>query len=109
MAGPVQNGKITVDGDYDIRLYPNSAGQGSYAILTTLRYYTLQVAGDFGGGTITLQGRLELQTDFVDLKDADGNVVTLTASDIVTIKANLSVLRLSLSGSTSPDLVWTVQ
>ena len=75
--------------------------------------YTVWVAGDFGGGTITalLSGN---KINFVPIKDSSGTPISLTEDEVFNFEAqsdplkNPLQLQIRLDGATSPDIDFQV-
>ena len=66
----------------------------------------LSVDGTFGSGTITVQKRVE--DSWFTLYD-NGTAITFTAADDAALGMAIGdPLRLSLAGSTSPSITWSL-
>lgn len=64
------------------------------------------VWGNFGSGTVTLQGSPDNGTTWITLKKTDGSDATFTANAIekINVLKNGLFLRATLSGATSPNV-----
>jgi len=68
---------------------------------------TVQIAGTFGGATITLQGSND-DTNWETLNDADGVAIAKTASFLGLIRENPKSIRAISSGGTGTAVTVTV-
>jgi predicted acyl esterase len=88
---------------------PNLSANGSSNWYRCDNYDGVHIKGanSFGGGTLTLQQRVEGTT--YDSLDSAGAAVTYTAAfdDYIRFKPG-DVLRVTLSGATSPDLDYII-
>jgi hypothetical protein len=60
--------------------------------------------GDFGGGTLTLQMSPDMGTTWINVDRPGDNYVTFTANGEGGIELGLCLLRASLTGSTNPNI-----
>ena len=67
--------------------------------------FAFSFVGDFGGGTLTLQGRVNGSSTWFDVTDG---AWTEDATGIIDSSRNWA-LRLELSGASSPDLEVSLQ
>jgi len=70
---------------------------------------SVSLQGDFGGGTVTLQGRLESDGTWGTVTDIlTGNTLSIAGSDNVLYTGEYNVgpcqLRVNLAGAADPDL-----
>jgi len=68
---------------------------------------SIQVSGDFNGGTWTLEGSND-GTNYVTLKDLEGSDITLAAAGIVSIRENVRYLRPKTPSGTGMSLTITL-
>lgn len=87
------SGTFTADGNSPRITFPGGAG-------------TVQADGTFGSGTLSLEVSSDGGTTFTN----GGTSVQLTAEGLFnfTLPSDELIVRLALSGSTSPDIDWWV-
>jgi len=64
---------------------------------------TVQVFGEFGGATVTLEGSLD-RVNWATLNDAQGNAITITAARIEAVTELVLYTRPSVTGGTGTDV-----
>ena len=66
---------------------------------------TVQVSGTFGSATITVQGSVDPSgAVFNDLRDPQGNTISITSADIVTVLENVAFIQPIITGGSSSSV-----
>jgi hypothetical protein len=66
---------------------------------------TVQVSGTFGSATVTVQGSVDQAAGvFNDLRDPQGNTISVTSADIVTVLENVAFIQPVVSGGSGTSV-----
>lgn len=82
----------------------NLTADGSTTALPVYGNFTVAAFGTWGSGSLVIQASFDDGTTWIDLTDANGNVVTLTSNTARNVEVGFAKVRVTLSGATSPDL-----